>query len=79
MYFSHINSEYVPAELQDHVGHMVARGQVVGHTLCYINSAINPLVYYFMSEAFKNKVKMNKSISRSWFGSVVGPNLLVSF
>ena len=58
LYFSHINAEYVPAELQDHVGHMVAHGQVVGHTLCYINSAINPLVYYFMSEAFKNRVNI---------------------
>ena len=58
---------------------MVAHGQVVGHTLCYINSAINPLVYYFMSEAFRNKVKMNKIISMSWFGLVAGLNLLVSF
>ena len=35
---------------------IVAHGQVVGHTMCYINSAINPYIYYTKSQAFKDQV-----------------------
>jgi hypothetical protein len=41
---------------------IVAHGQVVGHTMCYINSAINPFIFYTMSKSFKKKVNKQKNL-----------------
>ena len=54
--FSHLNLDYIPSSFQSYVNQFLTHGMVVGHTMCYVNSAINPYIYYTMSQAFKDQV-----------------------
>ena len=31
----------------------LVNGSIITHCMCYFNSAINPIIYYFMSAQFK--------------------------
>ena len=55
-HFSHLNLEYIPSSYQPAVNQFLTHGMVVAHTMCYINSAINPYIYYTMSQAFNKQV-----------------------
>jgi hypothetical protein len=55
-HFSHLNLEYIPSSYQPAVNQFLTHSMVVAHTMCYINSAINPYIYYTMSQAFNNQV-----------------------
>ena len=60
----HVTTEYHP-HLQRVLGPVITHGQAVAHTLCYVNSAINPILYYMMSDLFKKKV-INKWRYKIW-------------
>ena len=49
--------EYIPSEYKGLLNNFLNHSMVVAHTMCYINSAINPFIYYFMSSAFRKQVK----------------------
>jgi len=53
-----LNDFMIPEHYQSQVESLVAHGQIVGHTMCYINSAINPFIFYTMSQAFKKQFEL---------------------
>ena len=48
--------EYFPPWMKEIVNNFLNQAMIVGHTMCYINSAVNPFIYYFMSSAFRKQV-----------------------
>jgi hypothetical protein len=43
----------------------LVNGSIITHCMCYFNSAINPIIYYFMSAQFKVsriEIKMSSGI-----------------
>ena len=41
------------------LGKLLLPAAVITHALCYLNSAVNPIIYYFMSAQFKGQVGIN--------------------
>ena len=48
--------DFISEGSKEFLTNFLAQAMVVGHTMCYINSAINPFIYYFMSAAFRKQV-----------------------
>ena len=41
----------------ERISEVLAYAGIVTHCMCYFNSAINPIIYYFMSAQFKARTK----------------------
>lgn len=54
----HLNEDIIPPSHRPLVGQIVAHGQLVGHTMCYINSALSPAIYIHMSQAFRTQFRV---------------------
>ena len=50
-------AEYLPTEYKTILNNFLNHSMVVAHTMCYINSTINPFIYYFMSSAFRKQFR----------------------
>ncbi len=55
---------------QERISQILMYAGIITHCMCYFNSAINPIIYYFMSAQFKvSTISINNSYcigSISW-------------
>ena len=54
------SSQYIVSQMMDpdseaseKMSSVLAYAGIISHCMCYFNSAINPIIYYFMSAQFK--------------------------
>jgi hypothetical protein len=47
------NTMTTDSKAHEQVNHILMYAGIITHCMCYFNSAINPIIYYFMSAQFK--------------------------
>jgi len=47
--------DYIHEDYRDSLNNFLNHSMVVAHTMCYINSTLNPFIYYIMSSTFRKQ------------------------
>ena len=55
------------SEAYDKLNNVFMYAGIITHCMCYFNSAINPIIYYFMSAQFKVRFTTVKTLNEVAF------------